>query len=81
MTEHKTKSHQETALDDDIAANIELFREADRLDEAAYQIIQYDGVNTEILAQFTEAKALADAKRAVAQKNWERIKRMTKKLM
>jgi hypothetical protein len=78
MTDRKTKSHQVTALDHDIAANIELFREADRLDEAAYQIIQYDGANAEALAQFTEAKALADAKRAVAQKDWERIKRMTK---
>lgn len=78
MTEH-TQPPDVPVLDDDLAANSEMFREADRLEEAAYQIIQHDGGNADVLARFTEAKALADAKRAAAQQDWERIRCMLRR--
>lgn len=61
--------------DDKIATNTEQFHEADRLDVEAYKLIQHDR-SPEAWARFTEAKAKADAKRAAALQDWQRLKRM-----
>ena len=51
----------EQSWDDLIAANTELFRQADLLDEAAYKIIEGDPFTADAWTKFSEAKALADA--------------------
>ncbi|MCF4996615.1 hypothetical protein GIW70_13195 [Pseudomonas syringae] len=68
----------EHTWDEEIACNTELFREADHLDTAAYEIIQYDHDNADAWARYTEAKMLADAKRTQAFQDWMRIKRAMK---
>jgi len=64
--------------DDQIAANTEMFRQADLLEEAAYKIIDCDSSN-EAWARFTDAKALADAQRTAAYRDWMRINRAMRK--
>lgn len=75
MTESILGFRDERFWDDEIAANTELFRRADALDEAAYRIIQYDRESAEAWTRFSEAKAIADAKRTAAYQDWMRIKR------
>jgi len=75
MTESILGFRDEHFWDEEIAANTELFRQADALDEAAYRIIQYDRGSAEAWARFSEAKAVADAKRTAAYQDWMRIKR------
>jgi hypothetical protein len=61
--------------DDKIATNTQQFLEADRLDAQAYELIQ-DDRSPEAFARFTAAKAKADAKRAAALFEWQRLKRL-----
>lgn len=69
----------EQSWDDLIAANTELFRQADLLDEAAYKIIEGDPFTADAWTKFSEAKALADAQRTAAYRDWMRIKRAMQK--
>lgn len=69
----------EHSWDDQIDANTELFRKADQLDEAAYNIIQNDRDNADAWVRFNEAKACADACRTAAYQDWMRIKRSMRK--
>jgi hypothetical protein len=55
-----------------------MFRQADLLEEAAYKIIDCDSSN-EAWARFTDAKALADAQRTAAYRDWMRINRAMRK--
>ncbi|UST98431.1 hypothetical protein [Pseudomonas siliginis] len=64
---------------DEMAENAAMFREADLLEEAAYRIIEHDADSPEAWARFSEAKALADAKRTAAYQDWMRIKRAMSK--
>ncbi|MBS4090691.1 hypothetical protein [Pseudomonas rustica] len=64
--------------DEQIAANTEMFRQADLLDEAAYKIIEVDNGSPDAWARFTEAKAQADRRRTDAYRDWMRIKRAMK---
>lgn len=75
MNEHILKYGFGRSWDEEMANNAAMFREADLLDEAAYKIIETDMDNPEVWARFTEAKALADAKRSAAYQDWMRIKR------
>jgi hypothetical protein len=75
VTDVQWRESQALAWDEEIAANTELFRQADALDEAAYRIIQYDRGSAEAWTRFSEAKAIADAKRTAAYQDWMRIKR------
>lgn len=79
MIEAIVGSPNEPSWDDQIAANTELFRKADRLDEAAYKIIQDHRDNAETWARFTEAKAHADACRTAAYQDWMRIRRLMRR--
>jgi hypothetical protein len=72
-------SSDEHSWDDQIAANTELFRRADLLDEAAYKIIQDDRSNADTWTRFSEAKSRADACRTAAYQDWMRIKRAMRK--
>lgn len=65
-----------TQWDEAIARNTALFREADLLDEIAYKLIQTGDENADVWLRFTEAKALADARRRAAYEDWMNIKRM-----
>lgn len=65
--------------DEQIAANSELFRQADLLDEAAYRIIQDDSGSSDAWTRFSEMKARADESRIFAYQDWMRIKRAMKK--
>lgn len=79
MTEHILKFGFGRFWDDEMADNAAMFREADLLEEAAYKLIEDDTDNPEAWARFTEAKALADAKRTAAFQDWMRIKRAMSK--
>jgi hypothetical protein len=81
MIEQLFNNEYDHSWDDEIASNAELFREADRLDDAAYAIIQNDRGNHQAWARFTEAKARADAKRTAAFQDWMRIRRAMKNQM
>lgn len=63
------------AKEEEIAINTEMFHDADRLDEAAYRIIEFGMTGSDVWERFSEAKALADAKRTAAYQDWIRIKR------
>lgn len=52
----------------EIARSTALFFEADRIDAFAYSILDMDAPTEEIWKNFSEAKALADAKRVEASK-------------
>lgn len=79
MTEHTLKFGFGRSWDDEMAENAAMFREADLLEEAAYTIIAHDTDSPEAWSRFTEAKALADAKRTAAFQDWMRIKRAMSK--
>lgn len=55
--------------DADLTANAALFFEADRLEAHAYSLLEGDSTSAASWARFTEAKSLADAKRAEAQQD------------
>jgi hypothetical protein len=80
MTEHTLKFGFARSWDDEMAENAAMFREADLLEETAYKIIEHDTDSPEAWARFTEAKALADAKRTAAFQDWMRIKRAMSKV-
>ena len=67
--------------DDELALNAQLFFEADRLENQAYEIIGGKLANTDADAwrRFTQVKARADAKRTEAYQDWMRIRRGMKK--
>ncbi|RIJ12017.1 hypothetical protein DXT77_05660 [Pseudomonas sp. 91RF] len=71
-----TRQNADSSWDAEIALNTQMFRDADRLDQAAYLIIEVGTTNSEIWQQFSEAKALADEKRNAAYQDWIRIKRL-----
>ncbi|PHH39753.1 hypothetical protein [Pseudomonas putida] len=71
-----TRQNADRSWDLEIALNTQMFRDADRLDQAAYLIIEVGTTNSEIWQQFSEAKALADEKRNAAYQDWIRIKRL-----
>jgi hypothetical protein len=52
---------------DELARNAALFFEADHLEAHAYSLIEGDSTSAISWERFTEAKALADAKRSEAQ--------------
>ena len=61
--------------EDELARTAELFLEADRLDAVAYAILEGDSENTETWRRFTEAKAIAEAKRTEANHALMRMRR------
>ncbi|WP_130905572.1 MULTISPECIES: hypothetical protein [unclassified Pseudomonas] len=65
----------ECQWDEQIAANTAMFRQADKLDDAAYKIIQDELGNESVWKRFSEAKTLADETRRAAYEDWLRIKR------
>ncbi|WP_460141973.1 hypothetical protein [Pseudomonas sp. S2_E01] len=67
--------HCEDSWEEALASNRRLFREADRLEDDAYRIIESGMNDPGGLARFSEAKALADAQRRAAFLDWLRIKR------
>ncbi|MEN5244039.1 hypothetical protein [Pseudomonas atacamensis] len=79
MTERTLKYGFGVSWDDEMAENAAMFREADLLEEAAYRIIENDTDNPEAWARFSDAKAMADAKRTAAYQDWMRIKRAMSK--
>ncbi|WP_426155456.1 hypothetical protein [Pseudomonas sp. TSRC2-2] len=79
MTERTLRFGFGRSWDDEMAENAAMFREADLLEEAAYTFIEAETDNPEAWARFTEAKALADAKRTAAFQDWMRIKRAMSK--
>lgn len=64
--------------DDPIARATGLFFEADRLESAAYCILDAESKTEAVLTKFPAAKALADAKRMEAYKEWMRLSRQKK---
>ncbi|RON42373.1 hypothetical protein [Pseudomonas brassicacearum] len=66
MSVHTTKDVSDSAGDAEVDRSTALFFEADRLDAFAYGILDMDAKTAEIWKKFTEAKAIADAKRAEA---------------
>lgn len=60
--------------DDELARNTALFFEADRLEAYAYSLLEGDSTSAVSWERFTEAKALADAKRTEAQQDLLRIR-------
>lgn len=60
--------------DDELARNAAFFFEADRLEAYAYSLLEGDSTSAVSWEHFTEAKALADAKRTEAQQDLLRIR-------
>ena len=60
--------------DAQITLNANLFFEADRLDAAAYLIINNGFDDPEVWRRFTEAKKAAEAQRKLACLDWMRIR-------
>lgn len=79
MNEHIFRYPGKLTWDDEIAENTEMFFEADRLDAAAYDILNKSDHGNEDWERFTDAKSIADAKRTAAYQDWMRIKRQMKK--
>jgi hypothetical protein len=78
MSKWKTQSADDPAIDEEEAHSNRLFAEADRLEALAYDFLDSDPENTQALAKFTEAKALADAKRMEANEHRQRLQRREK---
>lgn len=78
MTKRKTPSAVDPAVDEEEAQSIRLFAEADRLEALAYDFLDSDPENTQALAKFTEAKALAEAKRMEANEHRQGLQRREK---
>jgi hypothetical protein len=70
MSVHTKKDDSDSAGDAELDRSTTLFFEADRLDAFAYGILDTDAKTAEIWKKFTEAKAIADAKRAEASRIW-----------
>ena len=62
---------------DELARNAELFYEADRLEKAAYDIIDTSLADADAWLRFSEAKRVAETKRAEAYQDLLRIRRTT----
>ncbi|MFP3677961.1 hypothetical protein SB725_12635 [Pseudomonas sp. SIMBA_041] len=75
MNERKLSFTDERYWDDKVASNTKLFHEADRLEGEAYELIK-DDRSPQAWARFTAAKAKADATRAAAFDDWQRLKRL-----
>ncbi|MBV4474739.1 hypothetical protein [Pseudomonas botevensis] len=75
MSDNSLRLSTSQAWDAEIARNTEMFREADRLEEEAYRIIEAGLDEPDVWSRFSEAKAWADAKRTQAYRDWIRIKR------
>ncbi|AJO78696.1 MULTISPECIES: hypothetical protein [Pseudomonas] len=60
----------------ELANNARLFAEADRLDVAAYELLNTDQVDDDRLALFSNAKQLANEKYLQARNDWLRIKQL-----
>ena len=75
MSNPGPSSRGEDSWEEALARNRRLFREADRLEDVAYRIIESGMNDPGVLARFSEAKALADAQRRAAFLDWLRIKR------
>jgi hypothetical protein len=58
---------------DEFVRNAQIFREADRLEQAAYEIIKFGGCEQDLWRRFSLAKEKADAKRGEALQDWLRI--------
>lgn len=65
--------------DGEIAENTEMFFAADRMDEAAYEVLETGDKSAEVWARFSELKQIADAQRTAAYQDWMRIKRQMMK--
>ncbi|CAI8808290.1 hypothetical protein [Pseudomonas zeae] len=65
--------------DDELARNAALFFDADRLEAYAYSLLEGDSTSACSWERFTDAKALADAKRTEAQQDLLRIRGQLKK--
>jgi hypothetical protein len=63
-----------SSADDELARNAALFFEADRLEAYAYSLLEGDASSAASWQRFTEAKAVADAKRSEAQQDLLRIR-------
>jgi len=61
--------------DDEVADVTALFAEADRLEVFAYSLLDAEDKTDTVLKAFTEAKALADAKRTEAYQAWLQLRR------
>lgn len=66
MSVYTTKDVSDLDGDAEVARSTALFFEADRLDAFAYSILDTDAKTDDIWKKFTEAKAIAYAKRAEA---------------
>ncbi|MBB6157844.1 hypothetical protein HDC30_005096 [Pseudomonas sp. JAI115] len=71
---HETTDLTLSPTDDELARNAALFFEADRLESFAYSLLEGDSSSAVSWERFTEAKALADAKRIEAQQDLLRIR-------
>ncbi len=75
MAANKREASAPSDWDAQLARNTELFFEADRLEQAAYDIIGTSLVDAAAWLRFTEAKQVADAKRTEAYQDLMRIRR------
>ncbi len=75
MTAQSLNSLDIPIWDYQVARNTEMFYEADRLDNAAYQIIADGPSDSVAWARYTAAKQVADNKRTEAYQDWIRLKR------
>ena len=73
MTSQTLQYSTRQAWDDQIAHTTEMFFEADRLEAAAYNIIESYSDDTATWARFSQAKQIADRQRAAAHQEWMRI--------
>lgn len=63
-----------SSADEELARNAALFFEADRLEAYAYSLLEGDSTSAVSWERFTDAKAVADAKRTEAQQDLLRIR-------
>ncbi|WP_460136750.1 hypothetical protein [Pseudomonas sp. S1_E04] len=75
MAANIRESSQQTDWDAALAHNTQLFYEADRLEQAAYDIIGSSLADAAAWLRFSEAKQLADDKRTEAYQDLMRIRR------
>lgn len=73
MSQDATQPEAPSA-DEELARNVALFLEADRLEAHAYSLMEGDATSAVSWERFTEAKALADAKRTEAHQDLLRIR-------
>lgn len=75
MTAQSLNIFDSSIWDYQFARNTEMFYEADRLDDAAYQIIADGPSDSVAWERYTAAKQVADNKRTEAYQDWIRLKR------